>query len=187
MNINEVLFSQLVEPSLEDLEKFLDGSQYVTDLAGYQLFKNTYPKDKLDIYFYKDQDEIIGYTKLVNREHNVGSKFWWLLELWVKDDSAYRRNGLGSALVGYIKDEKGLLILDNKMSPNAYGMIKKMIINGNVQARVLDLKNGNAEDYHSEIDLTTIENQNKTLILEDYEPRGGMLQPMILLNYARLI
>jgi hypothetical protein len=73
------------------------------------------------------------------------------------------------------------------MSPNAYNMIKKMITNGNVQARILDLQNGDAEDYRPDIDLSTIENQNKTFILEDYVPRESFLQPMILLNYVRLI
>lgn len=186
MQINEIIFSKLDEPTPETTQKLLNGAEYVTELAGYELYKNEFPEHNMEVLFYHSERTVVGYTKLVQREHSIGSSFWWLMELWVKDDPEYRRKGLGSALVRYAKNQKKLLIIDNKLSANAYDMIRKMIANGNVQARVVDLKNGDAEDYDSSMDLGIIENQNKTFILEDYEPRRGMLQPMTLLNYIRL-
>lgn len=186
MQINEIIFSKLDEPTPEDNQTFLDGSEYVTDLAGHELYKNEFPEHGMEVFFYYQEDAVVGYAKIMKREHSIGSSFWWLMELWIKDDPQYRRKGLGSAIVRYLKNQKQSLIVDNKLSPSAYDMIRKMISNGNVQARIVDLKSGDANDYDSSMDLVSFENQNKTFILEDYEVRPKILQKQTLLNYIRI-
>lgn len=182
MKINEIVFSNLLEPTEAELEKYQNGNEeFIQVLAGYELWLNKYPNRNQEIYFYLDEEHIVGYAKVELKKHSTKKSFWWLMEIWIKDDPEYRRKGMAGALVRFIKDNKKILIIDDHMSPEAYNLITKMIHNGNVLARIYNTKIGDAEEYHPGEDI--IDDPNKVFILEDYCLREGILNKMTVLNY----
>lgn len=182
MKINEIVFSKLQEPTQSDLKKYQNGNQeFLQSLAGYELWLNRYPQLDQEVYFYTEQNNIIGYAIIQLKQHSLQKKFWWLMEIWIQDNPQYRRKGMAGALVRFIKDHKKMLITDNHMSIEAYNLIKKMIQSGNMLAKVYDMKTGDAQEYHPGEEIT--DDPNKVFILEDYTLREGLLHKITIKNY----
>jgi len=182
MKINEITFSKLAEPTKEQASAYFNGAEFIQHVAGYELFRNTLT-DNLEIFLYVDDAEVVGYTKIQKRKHSNNRDYWWLMELWIKNDPEYRRKGLGTALVRFARDNKTRLIVDKNISYNAFKLLKKMIDGEILQARILDLYTGDAVDFEY---ATLINNENATFILENYEVRSKYLQPITMLNYVGL-
>ena len=194
MKINEIIFTHLTDRSPENLEEFKKGSEYVSDLSGYKLFKKS--SGNYDIYFYQNKSEIIGYAILEKKEHIVQNTsikelpkekkkhFWWLLELWIKDSKEYRRKGLGSNLVTFLKDEKIVLFLDKNMSLESFQMVSKLLDNRKMTAQIYDTITGGAQQYTPGDNWKKVANdENKIFVLEDIVLREGLLGKMIILDY----
>lgn len=173
MKIDEVVFTSLPEPTQERLKRLHLNSKYLEDVAGIPVYVNQWDNPEQEAYLYVEDNIVIGY--LILQKY----KLWSLEELWIAKD--FRNKKLAQALIIFAKDQKGRLLVDYRQSPAAYSLVKKMLDNEIIQARIVDLKSGDAEDYNHNTDLNMI--KHKTFLLEDYSPRLGMLSPLTIIDY----
>lgn len=182
MRLDEIEITYLQTRSDDELIELWSGSEQIGELSGYELYRKVDQQYNQEAYFYIDMGSVIGYVILEQKQF-VNAGQWFLEEIWIKNDNKYRRKGLAKALITYIKDLKTRLILDYRQSPEAFQLIKSMISKGELTARILDLETKNAEDYNQHTQPALFDNIYKTLIVEDYSPRAGMLGQMVTVDY----
>lgn len=180
MRLYEIEIAHLPEPSKERLDLFIKNSVLIDELSGFDLCKASFENPTQEVYIYTENDEVLGYAIL-----QQGTQYWALNEIWIKNDVRYRRTGLATALIIYVRDLKKQLVLSHKQAPELTNLVKKLIQNGSLTARILDMDADTAIEYRSDTEHRLFDTDHTTLIIEDFHPAQGILSPMSILNYSK--
>lgn len=180
MRLYEIEVAHLPEPSKERLDFFIKNSDLIGQLSGFDLHKASFNNPTQEVYIYTENDEVLGYAIM-----QQGTQYWALNEIWIKDDIRYRRTGLATALIIYVRDLKKQLVLSHKQTPELTNLVKKLIQNGVLTARILDMVADTAIEYRLDTEHKLYATDHTTLIIEDFHPAQGILSPMTILNYSK--
>lgn len=180
MRLYEIEVAHLPEPSKERLDFFIKNSDLIGQLSGFDLHKASFNNPTQEVYIYTENDEVLGYDIM-----QQGTQYWALNEIWIKDDIRYRRTGLATALIIYVRDLKKQLVLSHKQAPELTNLVKKLIQNGVLTARILDMVADTAIEYRLDTEHKLYATDHTTLIIEDFHPAQGILSPMTILNYSK--
>lgn len=187
MKLKEIeVISSLAKREEESFKKILAKANLIQSTNLGDLMVAKFPEFNQEVYLIKIEDKIISYIALEKKED-----FWWFMEMWTSEE--HRNKGLAKYLLLYAKNEKTQLIADLQMSEDAISMIEKIVKSKEINASILDTKEGiilaydeNHPLYDSKIKnvdrpiLTREEKDRYTWVLETRKPRGG-----ILAEYAR--